>query len=236
MTINFFETTYSHILNSVFSLVNPIKKVIIQTECEVHKFINLNALKILKNDQYSDVFNFFSSYILNINEGTVWADQDFKSSNHFYRPHKHKLIGLYGRKSAMELGVDYYLRALAFWKAGNFEDSLFFLGAALHIIQDMTVPQHANIRLLNNHRQYETFVKNTYKYVDVFKVDHGAYRLQSIDAYIRFNARTAIKIYKKYSVISDDEKRYYHIAKCSLPLAEKTTAGAMVMFYNNIFS
>lgn len=193
-------------------------------------------MKILKNDQYLDAFNFFSSYIFNINKGAVWADQDFKSSNHFYRPHKHELTGLYGRKSAIELGVHYYLRALVFWRTGNFDDSLFYFGAALHIIQDMTVPQHANIRLLNNHRQYETFVKDTYKFVDVFRAEQGAYILNSISSYIKFNARTAIKVYKKYKVIEDDEKRFYHITKCTLPLAERTTAGAMVMFYKDILS
>lgn len=235
MKINILETAYSFFLNTVFDIANPIKKTIIKTECEVHKFINLNALNILKNDKYLDEFNLFSSYILDINKGTVWADQDFKSSNHFYNPYTTKRSGLYGRKDAMELGTHYYLQARSFWKVGNFKDSLFYLGAALHLIQDMTIPQHANIRLLDNHRQYETFVKRTYKYIDVFKVDHGAYLLSSIESYIKFNARTAIKIYKKYKVISDNENRYYCITKCALPLAKRTTAGAMIMFYRDVF-
>ena len=34
----------------------------------------------------------------------------------------------------------------------------------------------------------------------------------------------------------DDEERYYRVTKCSLPLAERTTAGCMLMFYKDILS
>lgn len=235
ITINTIEKIYSSILKTVFCIANPIKKTIIKTECKVHKFINIDALKILKNDNYKDEFKFFSQYILVINKGAVWADQDFKSSSHFYNP-DNKMDGLYGRKSAMELGIDYYLKARKCWEKRHFKRSLFYLGAALHIIQDMTIPQHANIRLLDNHRQYETFIKSTYRYTEVFQVEHGAYLLNSIESYIKHNSLTAIDIHKKYDEVSDKEKRYYNITKCVLPLAKKTTAGAMVMFYKDIFS
>lgn len=225
---------YDQILDKVFGVTNPIKKSIIKTQCKVHKFINIHALKILKNDKYLDEHNFFTDYINDINKGAVWADQDFRSSNHFYNPYMKK--GLYGRKNAMDLGVNYYNKSIKLWRAKEFNDSLFYLGAALHIIQDMTIPQHANIRLLDNHRQYETYVIRTYQYIKEFRVDKGAYMLDSIKDYIRFNARVAIKIHKKFKVISKDEKRFYHICRCGLPLAERTTAGAMVMFYNDIIN
>ena len=159
-----FEATYDRLLKTVFSITNPFKKIIIDTHCEVHKFININALKILQNDKYYREYHFFNNHILEINKGTVWADQDYKSSNHFYNPFKKK--GLYGRKDAMDLGIDYYYNALGLWNMGDLDKSMFYLGAALHIIQDMTVPQHANIRLLDDHRQYETYIKCSYEYVD----------------------------------------------------------------------
>lgn len=215
-------------------IVNPVKKSIIKTQCKVHKFINVQALKILRNDKYADEYNLFGSYILDINEGAVWADQDFKSTNHFYNPYKKK--GLYGRRSAMELGVDYYLRALKLWREGEFKKSMFYFGAALHIIQDMTIPQHANIRLLDSHKQYETFVKRTYQYVNDFQVESGAYKLDTIEEFIKFNARVAIKIYKRFKGINKEEERFYRITRCALPLAKRTTAGAMLMFYRDVFS
>lgn len=231
--INTIERVYCKILKTAFHVVNPIKKTIIKTECKVHQFINTDALLILKNDRYLDEFNFFSKYILEINKGAVWADQDFKSSSHFYNPDD-KMDGLYGRKSAMELGIDYYLKARKYWKKDNIKKSLFYLGAALHILQDMTIPQHANIKLLNNHRQYETFIKRTYRYNKLFHVESGAYLLNSIESYIKHNAKTAIEINEKYRDIPNNEKRYYSITKAALPLAKRTTAGAMIMFYKDV--
>ncbi|NLJ98820.1 MAG: phospholipase [Tissierellia bacterium] len=226
-----FEKTYDYVLKTVFGIANPIKKSLIRTQCKVHKYINLRALNIIKNDEYFEEYNFFSSYILDINQGAVWADQDFKSTNHFYSPYKKK--GLYGRKSAMDLGVDYYSKALNLWDKGEFNQSLFYLGATLHLIQDMTIPQHANIRLLDNHRQYENYIKRTYEYLEDFQVDTGSYLLDSVEDYIRFNARVALKIYDNFKKIRNHEYRYYRIAKCALPLAKRTTAGAMIMFYND---
>lgn len=230
--MDYFEMTYDKLLNTVFSVANPIKKSIVNTHCKVHIFINNYALEILKNDKYLVEYNLLKNYIEDINEGVVWADQDFKSTNHFYNPFKKK--GLYGRKSAMDLGVDYYKTSIELWEAKEFNKSMFYLGAALHIIQDMTIPQHANIKLLDNHRQYESFVKHIYKSIHDFEVEKGAYILDSIEDYIRFNARVAIRIHKKFKNIPKDEERFYRVARCGLPLAKRTTAGAMLMFYNDI--
>lgn len=112
--------------------------------------------------------------------------------------------------------------------------SLFYLGAALHLIQDVTIPQHVNIRLLEDHRQFENFVKRTYDNVDVFQAHHGAYLLSTLENYMKFNARTALKIYKRFRNVKNDESRYYRITKCTLPLAQRTTAGAMILFYNQV--
>ncbi|MFZ5967864.1 MAG: zinc dependent phospholipase C family protein [Bacillota bacterium] len=231
--MNLLENTYGNFLKLSFLALNPFKKAVIKTECKVHKFINIQALEILKNDQYTDVYRFYQNYILQMNDGTYWADQDFKSSSHFYHPVRKK--GMYGRKSAMDLGRDYYAKALELWKIGEINRSMFYFGAALHIIQDMTIPQHANVKLLDNHRQYENFVKRTYLYVNTFKATNGAIIFDSINEYIRFNTRVAMKIYNKFKVIKDNDQRYYRTTNCILPLAERTTAGCMITFYKEIF-
>ena len=69
-----------------------------------------------------------------------------------------------------------------------------------------------------------------------FQVDKGTYLLDSIEDYIRFNSRVALKIYRRFKKIPDDESRFYRISRCGLPLAERTTARAMIIFYNDIFS
>lgn len=226
------EKTYYYFLTTIFSIANPFKKSIVKTECLVHKYINYRALKILYNDKFYTQYDFYSSYMDFINRGAVWADQNFKSSNHFYHPYKKK--GLYGRKNAMDLGVDYYYKAVRYWNENDKEKSMFFLGAALHIIQDMTIPQHANIRLLDNHHQYEKFVKKTYQVVKDYDAVGGAYLLEGIENFIKLNAKTALSIHRKFKKIKDDNIRFHKITQCSLPLAKRTTAGAFVLFYNHV--
>ena len=68
------------------------------------------SLHILKNDGYFDVYNLMSEYIEDINKGAVWADQDLKSSNHFYSPKTKR--GLYGNSNAKNECESYYNRAL----------------------------------------------------------------------------------------------------------------------------
>jgi phospholipase C len=130
--------------------------------------------------------------------------------------------------------VDYYADAILSWRKGDSARSMFYFGAAIHLIQDMTIPQHVNIRLLDDHRQFENYVKRTYESVKAFQAESGAYLLSTIEFYIKFNARIALKIYKRFRTIKNDEIRFYRITKCTLPLAERTTAGAMMLFYNKI--
>ncbi len=232
--MNTFEETYGKFLRFSFSLLNPFKKAIIKTQCEVHKHLNHQAINILDNDGYKSEASFYRNYIESINKGAVWADQDFKSSQHFYNPRTNK--GMYGRKNASDLGLGYYEKAINLWEIGDYNKALFNFGAALHILQDMTIPQHANVKLLDDHRQYETFVKRTYKYIHEFRTKQGGVYFDEYSNFIKFNAKTAMKIYKRFKTIEEDEKRFYHITKCILPLAARTTAGCMLMFYNQVFN
>lgn len=227
------ESIYGNALKYTFATLNPFKKMIIQIQCEVHSDINLQALEILKNDHYFDEYSFLRKFITDMNEGNVWADQNFKSSHHFYNPYTHK--GLYGRNNAMDLAQGYYHKSITLCKLGDIHRAMFYLGATTHLMQDITIPQHANIRLLDNHRQYENFVRNTYDHVKEFRAETGAYRLKSLENYMRFNARIAIKVYKRFRDIKEDEIRFYKTSACILPLAQRTTAGFMVLFFNKMF-
>ena len=60
--MEFFETTYGHILNTALGIANPVKKRIIRTECEVHRIINVQALKILKT--MATTRNMYSSAVI----------------------------------------------------------------------------------------------------------------------------------------------------------------------------
>jgi phospholipase C len=227
------EKTYGKAFKYALIILNPFKRKIIKTECQIHKFINIQALEILKNDNFLDAHYLFSDYIADLNEGVVWADQDFKSANHFFNPNKNK--GLFGNSNALKLALEYYSKAVGYWYMQDINTSMFYLGAAVHLVQDMTVPHHANIRLLDKHRQYENYIKRTYLNTPKFVVDRGGYYMnEGIEEFIRCNARNAIRIYKRLRYIKDDEKRYYTITKFTLPLAQKSTAGCLMRFYRDV--
>lgn len=226
------ETTYNKILNRFFQFANPIKKSILHTECKVHIFINQHSLDVLLCSKYLKEYNFFKSYLENINEGAVWADQDFKSSSHFYNPYKKR--GLYGRKSAIDLTNEYYIKSINQWRYGNKNKAMFYLGAAVHIVQDMTVPQHANIRLLDDHHQYESFVKKVYQDLEGYCIQTTPYFLDSIGDYVRFNTRVALKVHRRFKVIRGTECKYVRTIRCTLPLAIRTSAGVLLLYYNEV--
>jgi len=227
-----FERTYGKLYRYALAFINPVKKRVMRTEANIHKYINRRAVDILKNDGYRDAYSFFMDHMVELNAGVVWADQDFKSINHFFDPDRKR--GLYGSSNALKLAMEYYQNALDKWKAMDTEKAVFYLGAAVHIVQDMTIPQHASIRLLNSHRQYENFIKKTYLFSAKYAAYKGGYYMGSIEEYIRCNARTAIRIYRKLKDIRPDSRRYFTIAKFTLPLAQKTTAGCLLNFYRDI--
>lgn len=226
------EKSYSHVFKGILRATNPIKKRIMKAECKVHKFINTQSVIILKNDGHIEVSTLMDSYISDINEGVVWADQDLKSSNHFYNPHKNR--GLYGSSNAKTDCISYYNRALNEYSHGDINNAMFYLGAACHLIQDLTVPQHANVHLLNNHKSYENWVIRTHTHHDEFKIKEGGIYLNSLNHYIDFNSKRAINIYRKHSHVKNMHIRYQMITSMVLTMAQATTAGLMFKFYNDI--
>jgi phospholipase C len=230
--MSIFEKSYSTVMTNIFRAVNPIKKRIMKTECKVHKYINEQAIIILKNDNSIRAYNLFHAFIKDINTGVVWADQDLKSSNHFYNPEKDR--GLYGRSNAYKEYMIYYSNAINLYFSGEVRAAMFYLGAACHLIQDMTVPQHVNIRLLGQHKKYENWVKKMYLEYDYFKVTKGGIYLDSPAEYIHYNSTRALEIYKKHKFEEEIHKKFHDITAEILTLAQKTTAGLMMNFYNNI--
>lgn len=226
------EKSYILLFRNFKRAINPVKKRIMKTECMVHKFINNQSIQILKNDGHFKAYSLLSAYINSINEGVVWADQDLKSSNHFYNPHT--LKGLYGNSNAKKECISYYKRALYEYNNHNIKEAMFYLGAACHLIQDLTVPQHANVRLLDNHRSYEKWVVRAHKHHDEFKLKDGGIYLNSVNQYINLNTKKAINTYKRYAFVKDRRTRFYKITSVILVMAQKTTAGLMFKFFKDL--
>lgn len=228
------EQTYGRVFKATLKAVNPVKKLVIKAECKVHKFINNQSIIILKNDGHRDAWVLFSKHIEDLNSGVVWADQDLKSSNHFYNPTSRK--GLYGSGDAFKECTSYYTASLTYWNKKDIRKSMFYLGAACHLIQDLTVPQHVNINLLKHHRKYEKWVIRTHSSHDRFKCyDNGIY-YSAIKSFIDDNAMTAVNVYSKYKNIRNLEDRFFKITDIILCQAQRSTAGFLNMFYDDVCS
>ncbi|WP_042276837.1 zinc dependent phospholipase C family protein [[Clostridium] dakarense] len=227
------EKAYAAALSKTFKVVNPLKKSIIQTNCEVHIYIQQNALQILKNEGYINEYEFFKQYLPQINKGLVWADQDFKSYHHFYNPRQKR--GKFGyEENALTVSRSYYNKALKYFAIKNYERSMFYFGAACHIIQDLTIPQHAKGRLLDNHRQFEVYVKSNHQQIKRFRATSGSIILNTIEEYVDYNANNALRVDHMYRNMESLSTRFYLTAVNSVTLSQKTSAGCMLMFFRDV--
>ena len=223
------ESTYGKAMKGIMFAVNPLKKKILKTYCTVHKFIINQSIEILKNDGYKEEYEFYRNHVNSLNNGVTWADQDFKSSNHFY--HFSLGRGLYGFSDAMTECKKYYNRSENYLKAGDVNKSLFYLGASCHLIQDVTVPQHVNNKLLKSHRKFELWIISRLLTDYSFVAEKGAVRYNSIDDYIKNNALMANSVYHKYSSVPNVNERYGKMAAVILKEAQITTSGFLLDFY-----
>lgn len=226
------ERSYGFLYKKIVKAVNPLKKKVIKTECIVHKFINNQAIEILKNDGHDEIYEHLSKYIDDLNDGVVWADQDFKSSSHFFNPNTKR--GLYGSSNAKIECINYYKKAIKEYFSGEMKKSMFYLGAACHLIQDLTIPQHANVELLHNHRAYENWVIKMHNKQQRFRVKKGGIYLNSIEGYILLNTKNALETHRKYSSINNVHFRFHKITEEVLVMAQKTSAGLMYNFFYDV--
>ena len=227
------EKVCGRLISQTFRVINPIKKKIINTNCEVHLFIQNSALDVLREDRYDKQAQFYKNFEPYINKGLVWADQDFKSYFHFYNPEDKKCMYCH-TTNAMTLANTYYKNALHFISKNDYENGMAYFGAMCHVIQDVTIPQHAKRKLLDSHKQFETYVKLNYRKVKRFKTKEGPLVYNSVSDYIDFNSRSALNFDYMYKGINDDKTKFYLVAFNALNLAQRSTAGCMLMFYDDL--
>jgi phospholipase C len=114
---------------------------------------------------------------------------------------------------------------------GDIKEAMFYLGAACHMVQDVTIPQHANVELLHNHRSFENWIIKMHRSFHKFRSYNKGIYLNSIGQYIELNSTEAIKTHEKYSHIENEHIRFYKITSVILVMAQKTTAGVMAKYY-----
>ncbi|WP_455542596.1 zinc dependent phospholipase C family protein [Intestinibacter sp.] len=228
------ENKNNNVLEKTLNIISPIKNKFSKPDCKVHIFIQENTINSLWLNGYYEVYEFFNRYRKIINEGVVWADQDLKCYCHFFNVFTNK--GLPGADdNALTLAKRYYEYAIDCFYNNDINQSMFYLGAACHLVQDTTVPQHATGDLLNNHMQFENYVKANYLKIKRFKTYSEPILFDNIEEYIRFNSSNAIKTQHMYKHIQNLSTRFYLIAEKALEFSQKTTAGILILYFKNTY-
>lgn len=217
---------------TAFTLISPIKHLWGEADCRVHIDITRAALEILRSSGYADAYEWYAGEFDALSRGLVWADAGFKSASHFFFPYGERK-GLRGQHDGLYLTHTYYHNAQLLACAGQKRIATFYLGAALHIIQDASVPQHATLRLMDSHRAFEKFVRKQYPLAD--RPERSSPVLfDELDEFVRFNARIALKAHRHFASMEDQTERFLHVMKCVVPVAERVSAGALVWFYTTL--
>lgn len=225
------ERTYNKTMRGAIKVVNPIKKRVKKTECIVHQFINIEALKLLDKSNMSEEFNFFKNHISDLNRGVKWADADLKSTNHFY--HYEKGRGLYGFSNAKEECSKYYDEAVKLYEENHISKAMFFLGAACHLIQDSTVPAHA-LKNLKKHKPLEKYIVNKVSSGYTINIHGEVIKYPYIHDYIIHNSKEAVKVNNEFQQVEVKKERFENISNVIVEKAVRTTAGVLCDFYTRV--
>lgn len=125
----------------------------------------------------------------------------------------------------------YYKQALEMLRRKKIGSAFFFVGAALHLVQDLCVPHHAMAIPFRGHQNFERWVlKNRYD----FAIDCGGIydkNIQDPAQWVFNNARKA-REYKE--VIDCENTSYYRESALKLySMAQSTTSGFLYWFCQN---
>ncbi|MDA8234518.1 MAG: zinc dependent phospholipase C family protein [Clostridia bacterium] len=214
---------------ALLKVVGPVQKLVIKTG-QTHNFCNQQAGIILEEDGRPEVAGIMKLYLPELNRGVHWADASWKSSGHFYDPQTKKGYGHWSDGS-QECRL-YYSLAAKHWRRDEPSKAMFYLGAAVHLVQDLCVPHHARGLLFDGHQEYENWAE---AHCREFAVDKGGnYRTSAnSEGWVVANAAISSDLLPRVNQ-SATESDYRKATAVLLPLAQRTTAGFMAFFYDRV--
>jgi len=210
----------------LLAAVGPLQKFFDRPPV-THQFCLKQAIAILNQDGYKKAASFFNQGRAILYAGVAWADKGLKNVHHYFEPVSRK--GLWHFASAADTFGMYYRCACHHARRGELEKTLFFLGAAAHLVQDMCVPHHVRAKVLLGHQEYEDWAcDNREKYACAA----GTVRVDPLypNHLIFTNAEMAADLFDL--VVDPEDYRAYHQAtSLLLPQAQRSTAGLLLCFY-----
>ncbi|MEN6462133.1 MAG: zinc dependent phospholipase C family protein [Syntrophomonas sp.] len=231
--MNFAETaaaSYMTTARLILTTTSPLQKLIDHQVEVVHSNCNQSAIEILKNDGWLQEAKLLTLYLEEINAGSTWADQGWKNVSHYYHPVTGR--GLRGWPTAAEECTRYFVMAINYISQLHIQKGFFYLGAAVHLVQDMCVPYHSRNVVFAGHHRYERWAD---MYVEDYMVINGGLYNNNITSpgeWVVDNARASFDL---FSLVKDKSIRGYHLATAAmLPRTQRSTAGFFHYFINQI--
>ncbi|MHB8125551.1 MAG: zinc dependent phospholipase C family protein [Desulfitobacteriaceae bacterium] len=188
------------------------------------------AFNVLERDGKEEIAIFFKQHRLSLKKGLFWADRGWKNVSHFYqKPGRHDKLQWPGATSECQY---YFNKGFAVFPKDS-SKGMFYLGAALHLVQDMCVPHHSLGIIFDGHKEFENWATlHWHKYIDT----DGIYLpFEHPVQWIKHNANSSAPLYPLVSLIQGcSESSYQKAAEKLIPLTIATTAGFMNFAYNQL--
>ncbi|WP_196598937.1 zinc dependent phospholipase C family protein [Pectinatus frisingensis] len=196
--------------------------------CLTHKFCNKKALELLKNPFIKKTVSLHTlqENFSAVQNGVVWADLNFKNTCHFFNPATNH--GLWFLPSARSIFFSYLNKAEQASKRHNFPRAFFYLGAAAHLLQDMTVPHHVCIHLFHGHKKFERWVRAHLSEFTVLTDNTLPICQNPMELFIE-NAKFTVAFMPSING-SVSEDIYFHCAQILLSRAQTSSAAFYLWF------
>lgn len=208
----------------LMAAADPLQSLVVRGEGETHLYCSRQAMRLLEKDGLVGEVFLLRRYWAFLARGIVWADRGWKFLSHYLDPYTGKGLGGCW-PSASEECEDYFWRAVSCWRRGDKERAFFYLGAAVHLVQDLCVPYHACGVAFGGHQRYESWVRR--RYHQFCAEASGYYQVGSQPGdWVFANARLARKFYPQVC----REEEYPAVTAVLLDHAQRTTAGFLAFF------
>lgn len=196
-----------------------------------HFFINARAIQILFLDGHQFAARILNKYKSDLNNGCSSADRGVRSVCHHYNPVTG--AGLWKWPSAYQKCNDYLTQAKLLWLNGKFNDAIFWLGAAAHLVQDLCVPHHAACSLFEGHLDFENWIEKHKEQYAVF--DGGIYDLgKTPGEWVSQNACFSMA-YLNLICPESPVKDFDRAGDILVKRAQRTTAGFFLYFFQMVY-
>ncbi|WP_371376575.1 zinc dependent phospholipase C family protein [Sporomusa aerivorans] len=208
----------------LLAAVSPLQTLLDRPSI-THEFLNRQALIILQNDGLEHYAGLLKSFLVELNDGVYWADGGWKNISHYYEPLTNK--GLWHFATALDSFSLYFEAALKSFRQQDIAGSIFLLGAAAHLLQDVCVPHHARAKLFSGHKEYENWVR-TY-HTDFAVNGQGLYSVSLRPHELLISNAVAAADYLDW-VTEENHTRFHTVTTSLLTRAQRSTAGLFERF------